>query len=145
MAAGQVRGPLHGIPILLKDNIATHDRMTTTAGSYALEGSIPPADSGVARKLREAGAVLLGKDEPERVGQLPVLTIFLRLERTGRAVQKPLRVGQKPLRVQFGIRGCGLCESLRCRHRHGDERVHRLPCQRKRCRGNQANRGPGEP
>jgi amidase len=61
MAAGQVRGPLHGIPIILKDNIATHDRMTTTAGSYALEGSIPPEDSGVARKLREAGAVLLGK------------------------------------------------------------------------------------
>jgi amidase len=58
---GRVRGPLHGIPILLKDNIATHDRMTTTAGSYALEGSIPPEDSGVARKLREAGAVLLGK------------------------------------------------------------------------------------
>jgi amidase len=60
-AAGQVRGPLHGVPILLKDNIATHDRMTTTAGSFALEGSVPPADSGVARKLREAGAVLLGK------------------------------------------------------------------------------------
>ncbi len=60
-AAGKVRGPLHGVPILLKDNIATHDRNTTTAGSLALEGSIPGADSGVARKLREAGAVLLGK------------------------------------------------------------------------------------
>lgn len=59
--AGQVRGCLHGIPILVKDNIATHDRMTTTAGSYALEGSIPPEDSGVARKLREAGAIILGK------------------------------------------------------------------------------------
>jgi amidase len=58
---GKVRGCLHGIPILLKDNIATHDGMTTTAGSYALEGSIPPEDSGVARKLREAGAILLGK------------------------------------------------------------------------------------
>lgn len=60
-AAGQVRGPLHGIPILLKDNLDTHDRMTTTAGSLALEGSIPPQDSTVARKLREAGAILLGK------------------------------------------------------------------------------------
>jgi amidase len=59
--AGQVRGSLHGIPILLKDNIATHDGMTTTAGSYALEGSVPPEDSGVARALRTAGAVLLGK------------------------------------------------------------------------------------
>jgi len=58
---GNVRGCLHGIPILLKDNIATHDGMTTTAGSYALEGSVPLEDSGVARALREAGAVLLGK------------------------------------------------------------------------------------
>lgn len=59
--AGKVRGPLHGIPVLVKDNIDTHDRMTTTAGSLALEGSIAPADSSVAAKLREAGAVLLGK------------------------------------------------------------------------------------
>lgn len=55
------RGPLHGIPILLKDNIGTHDRMTTTAGSLALLGSVPPRDSFVAQKLRAAGAVLLGK------------------------------------------------------------------------------------
>ncbi len=59
--AGRVRGPLHGIPVLVKDNIGTADRMTTTAGSLALEGSICPEDSGVARRLREAGAVLLGK------------------------------------------------------------------------------------
>ncbi|HVF40251.1 MAG TPA: amidase [Gemmatimonadaceae bacterium] len=55
------RGPLHGIPILLKDNIDTADRMTTTAGSYALEGSIPQHDAFVAGRLRAAGAVLLGK------------------------------------------------------------------------------------
>jgi amidase len=59
--AGKVRGPLHGIPILLKDNIGTADRMTTTAGSLALEGSIPARDSFAAAKLREAGAILLGK------------------------------------------------------------------------------------
>lgn len=55
------RGPLHGIPVILKDNIDTADRMTTTAGSLALEGSVPPRDSGVAARLRAAGAVLLGK------------------------------------------------------------------------------------
>ena len=55
------RGPLHGIPVLLKDNIDTADRMTTTAGSYALEGSIPLRDAFVAQRLREAGAVILGK------------------------------------------------------------------------------------
>src|SRR4029078_3320756 len=55
------RGPLHGIPILLKDNIDTGDRMTTTARSLALEGSIAPRDAFIARKLRDAGAILLGK------------------------------------------------------------------------------------
>lgn len=55
------RGPMHGIPVLIKDNIDTADRMQTTAGSLALLGSKPSQDSGVARKLREAGAVILGK------------------------------------------------------------------------------------
>ena len=55
------RGPLHGVPVAIKDNIDTHDQMTTTAGSLALEGSIPPQDSFVAQKLREAGAIILAK------------------------------------------------------------------------------------
>ena len=55
------RSPLYGIPVLIKDNIATADRMQTTAGSYALEGVRPPGDSTVAAKLRAAGAVILGK------------------------------------------------------------------------------------
>jgi amidase len=55
------RGPLHGIPIILKDNIDTADKMTTTAGSLALEGSIAAQDSTVAQRLRQTGAILLGK------------------------------------------------------------------------------------
>ena len=55
------RGPLHGIPVLIKDNIDTADKMMTTAGSLALVGSKPPKDSVVAQKLREAGAVIIGK------------------------------------------------------------------------------------
>ncbi len=55
------RGPLHGIPILLKDNIATADKMQTTAGSLALLGVKPPRDAFVVKKLREAGAVIMGK------------------------------------------------------------------------------------
>ncbi|MDT5063115.1 MAG: amidase [Acidobacteriota bacterium] len=55
------RGALHGIPVLIKDNIGTADRMTTTAGSLALSGSIPLKDSFVAQRLRAAGAVILGK------------------------------------------------------------------------------------
>jgi len=56
-----LRGPMHGIPVLIKDNIDTGDRMQTTAGSLALLGSKPSRDSFVAQKLREAGAVILGK------------------------------------------------------------------------------------
>lgn len=55
------RGSLHGIPILVKDNIDTADRMTTTAGSLALEGWIPPEDAFLVQRLRAAGAVILGK------------------------------------------------------------------------------------
>ena len=55
------RGPLHGIPVLLKDNIATADRMETTAGALALVGARPRRDSFIAQRLREAGAVILGK------------------------------------------------------------------------------------
>ena len=60
-AAGHLRGPLHGIPILLKDNIETVDRMQTTAGSLALLGSRPAREATVAAGLRQAGAVILGK------------------------------------------------------------------------------------
>jgi amidase len=60
-AAGRVRGPLHGIPVLVKDNIATGDRMQTTAGSLALVGCQPDRDATVAARLRQAGAILLGK------------------------------------------------------------------------------------
>jgi amidase len=59
--AGRVRGPLHGLPIVIKDNIDTADRMKTTAGSLALEPSAPAADAFLVERLREAGAVLLAK------------------------------------------------------------------------------------
>lgn len=58
---GGARGPLHGVPVLLKDNIDTGDRMQTTAGSLALEGSRAARDAFVAERLRAAGAVILGK------------------------------------------------------------------------------------
>ena len=60
-AAGRMRGPLHGIPVVVKDNIDTADKMQTTAGSLALEGNYAKQDSGVVEKLRAAGALILGK------------------------------------------------------------------------------------
>lgn len=61
LAEGKKRGPLHGVPVILKDNIDTHDSMPTTAGSIALRNSYPLVDSYVAKKLREAGAVIIAK------------------------------------------------------------------------------------
>jgi amidase len=60
-AEGKIRGPLFGVPVVLKDNIDTHDKMPTTAGATVLRSSFPKADSPVARKLREAGAVIIAK------------------------------------------------------------------------------------
>ena len=60
-AQGKVRGPLHGIPFIVKDNIASKDRMETTAGCWALIGSVVPRDSFVVNGMRKAGALLLGK------------------------------------------------------------------------------------
>ena len=61
MNSGNIRGPLHGIPVVLKDNIDTDDKMNTTAGSIILKNSKPNRDSYVAKKLREAGAVIIAK------------------------------------------------------------------------------------
>ncbi len=61
LAAGKSRGPLHGVPVILKDNIDTHDNMPNTAGATALRNSHPQKDSFIAKKLREAGAVIIGK------------------------------------------------------------------------------------
>ena len=58
---GKVIGPLHGVPILLKDNIATFDKMNTTAGSFSLLGAKVTQDSTMAAKLRKAGVIILGK------------------------------------------------------------------------------------
>lgn len=60
-ASGRVRGPLHGIPVVVKDNIGTADRMQTAAGSLALVGHPAPYDAFVAHRLRQAGAIILGK------------------------------------------------------------------------------------
>jgi amidase len=61
LAEGKIRGPLYGVPVILKDNIDTHDRMPTTAGATVLRNSFPKTDSFVAKKLREAGVVIIAK------------------------------------------------------------------------------------
>lgn len=61
LTSGRNRGPMHGIPVILKDNIDTHDKMPNTAGATILRNSFPPKDSFIAKKLRQAGAVIIAK------------------------------------------------------------------------------------
>ena len=95
-AADRVRGPLHGIPIVVKDCIATADRMQTTAGSLALVGSKVAGDAGVVTRLREAGA-LCRQGEHVRVERLPRLAAPRWVVGAGRDRAQPLRA-----RVQHG-------------------------------------------
>ena len=91
--AGLVRGPLHRIPVLVKDNIATLDNMQTTAGSLALVNSRVPADAVLVSQLRNAGAVILGKanlgewanfrgERNQRAGRALILSRFQYWART---------------------------------------------------------------
>jgi amidase len=84
--AGRVRGPLHGIPVLIKDNIDTHDRMMTTAGSLALEGSIAPKDATV---------------KSERMGEFPFESFVERREWPWRSDEKPLCARSQSMRLEF--------------------------------------------
>ena len=139
------RGPLHGIPVLIKDNIGTHDRMMTAAGSLALLGSVPPRDAFVAQRLREAGAVISGQNQSQRVGQHSLQPFFERLERARRANAQSLRAGPQSLRVEFRLwRGRGR-EPLRRGGGNGNGRLHCLPVIRQRRCRHQADAGPGEP
>ncbi|KAL9044546.1 MAG: hypothetical protein Q9214_002324, partial [Letrouitia sp. 1 TL-2023] len=69
---GRVRGSLHGIPVLVKDNMATKDKMQTTAGSWALLGSVVPRDAFVVARLRQEGAIILGHAIHDRMGISPI-------------------------------------------------------------------------
>src|SRR5262249_47726031 len=131
------RGPLHGIPVLIKDNIDTADRMATTAGSLALVGARPPRDAVPGTRPRQAGAGGPvpggppaqgggggpGQDQPERVGQRPLLLLHERLERAGGADEEPVRPGPVRLRLQFRLGGGRRRQPLRRGGGHRDGRL----------------------
>ena len=102
--AGKPRGPLHGIPVLIKDNIDTADHMMTTAGSLALVGAKAPKDSFVGARLRDAGAVILGKTNLSEWANFRSTHSDQRLERTRRPDAKSLRARSQSVRFQFGLR-----------------------------------------
>jgi amidase len=113
---GVIRGPLHGIPILIKDNIETGDKMMTTAGSLALLGNVATHDAHIVSKMRKAGAIILGKTNLDQ-----------RLERKRWTNPKPIRSGPKSLWKQFRLGGCDVRKPLRNCDRIGDRWFHCLP------------------
>ena len=127
-----VRRPLHGIPLLLKDNIDTADGMTTTAGSTALRGSIAPQDSTVAARLRDAGGLAARQGQHERVGRLEVVRVrdpglewSWMGRRTRGVLPKPLCARPRPRGFELGVRRLGRCQPRRGDDRLGDRWIDR--------------------
>ena len=102
------RGPMHGIPVLIKDNVATADRMQSTAGSLALVGGTPPRDAYIVERLRAAGAVIIGKTNLSEWANYPLDPLLQRMERPRRPNPQPVRTRSQPVWVELRIR---------CRHR----------------------------
>ncbi len=133
------RGPLHGIPVLIKDNIDTADKMETTAGSLALLGSKPVRDAFVAGRLRAAGAVILGKTNLSEWANFRSSRSVERLERPRRADPQPLRPRPQPVRFELGLGRGRVGQPGRCGRRHGNGRIDRLALVGLRHRRHQAD------
>ena len=126
------RGPLHGIPILLRTTSTLHDRLTTTAGSLALEGSIPARDSFVAERLRAAGAIVLGKTNMSEWANIRSNKSSSGWSARGGQCRNPYVLDRNPCGSSSGS-GAAVAASLcRGRHRHRDRRLDRVPGERER-------------
>ena len=125
------RGPMHGIPVLIKDNIDTADRMMTTAGSLALLGFTPAKDSFVAQRLREAGAVILGKTNLSEWANFRSSHSSSGWSGRGGQTTQSLRARSQSVRIEFRF-GCGGCgESLRGGGRNGNGWLDRVSLRRR--------------
>ena len=144
-AAGSTRGPLHGIPILLKDNIDTADKMQTTSGSLALEGHHAAQRCGSRGKTARGGRGHPRQDESQRVGQFPRQKLHQRMVFARRADAQSLRAGSLGVRllVWFGRGGGG--ESCGGRGRHRDGRLDHLSRADEWDRRHQAHTGTRQP
>ncbi len=117
-AVGKLRGPLHGVPLLIKDNIETDDGTATTAGSLALKDNVTLRDAPVVRRLKDAGAVVLGKANLSEWANIPLRPLDQRLVGRRRAGQEPLRPRSQRLRFLVGNRRGHCCVAGRGRRRH---------------------------
>ena len=98
------RGPLHGIPVLIKDNIDTADRMTTTAGSLALEGSIAAQDAFVAEQTARGRRDDSRQNESQRVGEFSLDAFVERMERARRTDEQSIRARPESVRIELRLR-----------------------------------------
>ena len=99
---GRVRGPLHGVPVVVKDSIDTADKMMTTAGSLALEGNAAPRDGYVVKKLRDAGAVVLGKTNMSEWGYMRSIRPCSGWSSRGGQTRNPYVLDRSPLGSSSG-------------------------------------------
>ena len=131
-ATGKVRGPLHGIPVLVKDNLDVAG-LPTTAGSVALQNSVPDRDSTVVAKLRAAGAVILGKTNLSEFAFFMSIGLGRAATRSlGGQVLNPYDIDLVPERLELWL-GVGRRRRPRRDHdRHGDQRLDRHPRPRPR-------------
>ena len=151
---GIARSPLYGIPVLLKDNVNTAD-MPTTAGSVALEGSIPPDDAFITNKLRDAGAIILGKATLTEFANFltnGMPTGYSSLGGYGFNPYDPRelpggdgRAGAGNRRVELGFGHRGGCESRRRGGRHRNIRIDPESGEREHGCRHQADRGFDQP
>ena len=111
--AGHVRGPLHGIPVLIKDNIATHDRMMTTAGSLALAGAPAPKDAFIVERLRAAGVVILGKTNLSEWANFRSTHSSSGWSGRGGQTKNPACARSQSVRIEFRIRAAVAVQSRR--------------------------------
>ena len=123
---GKLRGPLHGVPVLIKDNIDTADKMHTSAGSLALANSIAVERFRRRRAVAQSRRRHPRQNQSQRVGEFPFDPIEQRLERTRRSDQKSVRARSQCVRIEFG-NGCGhRRESRGGRRRHRNRWLDRL-------------------
>ena len=142
---GRVRGPLHGIPVLLKDNIDTGDRMQTTAGSFALAGSPALQDSTVAAQLRAGGAVILGKTNLSEWANFRSFFSTSGWSGRGGLTRNPYSLDRNACGSSSGSAAAPRREPRRGVAGVGDRRQHRLPRQRQWSGGPQAHGRPHQP
>lgn len=138
--AGKVRGALHGIPILIKDNIDTHDRMQTTAGSLALEGNFAAKDAFIVRQLRKAGALILGKTNLSEWANFRGKRSVSGWSSRGGLTRNPYALDRSACGSSSGS-GAAVAANLCGGHRYRDRWLHHLPgADEWHCR-DQANAG----